>query len=81
MFLSRGGGCESRDIAVDEIDLSVADNTSTLWAQFAKTGNPSVEGMAEWPTYTEQNNQYLDIGAILEVKAGIESAYVTPPGN
>ena len=81
LFLSRGGGCESREIAVDEIDLSVADNTSTLWAQFAKTGNPSVEGMAEWPTYTEQNNQYLDIGATLEAKAGIENAYVTPPGN
>jgi para-nitrobenzyl esterase len=50
----------------------------TLWAQFARTGNPSVEGLISWPAYTEENDRYLDIGASLEVRKGIRSAYRAP---
>lgn len=78
LFLSRGGGCESREPLTDVLDLQVADNAASLWAQFAKTGNPSVAGLVEWGAYTEQNNRYLDIGLKLEVKNGIENAYVAP---
>lgn len=80
LFLSAGGRCESRTPQVDDIDMRVADQASTLWAQFAKTGNPSVSGLVQWEAFSEQNNRYLDIGDPLTMKSGIESAY-TPPAQ
>lgn len=52
-----------------------------MWSQFARTGNPSVQGLIEWPAYTEDNGTFLDIGGALEVETGIENSYVQPPGR
>ena len=81
LFLARGGGCSQSVPETDELDMSAADYASTLWAQFAGTGDPSVEGLIEWPTYTEENNRYLDIGGTPVAKTGIQDAYVAPPGG
>ena len=59
--------------------MKVADQAATVWAQFAKTGNPSVPGLIDWPAYTEENNAYLDIGSPLEAKTGIQASYTAPP--
>jgi para-nitrobenzyl esterase len=77
--LARGGGCSVRLPEHDDQDMTVADQASTIWAQFAKTGNPSVPGLIDWPAYTEANNAYLDIGTPLAAKTGIQSAYTPPP--
>ncbi len=77
--LARGGGCTSAVPANDEADLKVASEAATVWAQFAKTGNPSVPGLIEWPAYTEANNSYLDIGNPLAAKTGIQASFVAPP--
>jgi len=77
--LARGGGCTSAVPASDEKDLKVASNAATVWAQFAKTGNPSVPGLIDWPAYTEQANNYLDIGNPLTAKTNIQASYVAPP--
>jgi len=79
LFLARGGGCSPATPETDELDYEVAENAATVWAQFAKTGDPSVEGLVDWPAYTEENNRYVDIGGTFEVKTGIEDAYVAPP--
>jgi para-nitrobenzyl esterase len=79
--LARGGGCTSRLSEHDDQDMKVADEASKVWASFADDGNPSVEGLIEWPQYTEENNVYLDIGTPLQVKDGIENAYIAPPEN
>ena len=50
-----------------------------IWSAFAKTGNPSVSGLIEWPAYTQQNDQYLRIGQTLEVKKGVTASFVAPP--
>ncbi len=78
-FLAAGGGCSSIVPEHDEVDMTVASQAATIWAQFANTGDPSVEGLIEWPEYTEENNRYLDIGAPLEAKTGIQDSYVAPP--
>ncbi len=78
-FLARGGGCSVRVPEHDEQDMKLAEQAATIWAQFAKTGNPSVEGLIEWPTYTEANNRYLDIGYPLTAKTGIQDSYTAPP--
>ena len=78
-FLARSGGCSVRLPEHDEEDMRVAEQAATVWAQFALTGNPSVEGLVEWPAYTEENNNYLDIGAPLKAKANIQDSYTAPP--
>lgn len=79
LFLSQGGGCEGDDPGSDDMDLVVADQTMQLWASFARDGDPSVEGLVDWPAYTEDNDRYLDIGYELEMRQGIRDAYVAPP--
>jgi para-nitrobenzyl esterase len=79
--LARGGGCSVGLPAHDDQDMKVADQAATLWAQFAKTGNPSVQGLVEWPAYTSENKAYLSLGTPLEAKTGIESSYVAPPAR
>ena len=81
LALSRGGGCTTRDAGPDQTDQVVADNAMRMWSTFAKTGNPSVKGLIEWPAYTEKNDQYLRIGATLEVKKGIKESFVAPPSR
>jgi para-nitrobenzyl esterase len=79
LYLSRGGGCTTRDPGPDQTDHVVAENTMQIWSAFAKTGNPSVKGLIEWPAYTEQNDQYLRIGQTLAIKKGVKESFVEPP--
>lgn len=41
--------------------------------------SPLAEGLVESPPYTDQAPRYLDVGRTLEVRTGIEDAYVPPP--
>jgi para-nitrobenzyl esterase len=68
----------STDPMLGPEDDQTALNTVRLWAQFAETGNPSVAGLIDWPAYTPEGDQYLDIAAELEVKTGVANAGVTP---
>lgn len=36
---------------VDPQDIAISEKMAASWAQFAKTGNPNVEGQANWPIY------------------------------
>jgi carboxylesterase type B len=42
----------------------------TMWARFARTGNPNVKGLVNWPAYEAASDQYLYITEALEVKTG-----------
>jgi para-nitrobenzyl esterase len=81
LYLAGGGGCSNKTPVTDESDTKVADDAATVWAQFAKTGNPSVAGLIDWPAYTEQNNNYLDIGAPLTAKTNVQASFKAPPKN
>jgi para-nitrobenzyl esterase len=81
LYLSAGGGCTTREPGPDQLDHDVAENMMRIWAAFAKTGDPSVKGLIEWPAFTQQEDQYLHIGQKLQVKKGIKSSYVAPPGR
>jgi para-nitrobenzyl esterase len=54
--------------ALDDGDRKVADNIETIWTTFAKTGNPSVKGLIDWPAWESQSDQYLLITDPLQVK-------------
>lgn len=79
-FLAPGGGCSPDiDPGPDEMDHVVAENTMSLWSEFAATGDPSVKGLVVWPPYEAETDFYLDIGYEVEVKSGVKESAVTPP--
>ena len=39
-----------------------ADIMSTVWAQFAHTGNPHCDGLPDWHPYTKENGELLEFG-------------------
>ncbi|MEH6567409.1 MAG: carboxylesterase family protein, partial [Halopseudomonas sp.] len=42
-------------------DVAIADQTMTMWTNFAKTGNPSTEQL-DWPAFTLDNDTFVEIG-------------------
>jgi len=42
-----------------DIDVQLADQMSTYWVNFSKTGNPNGNNLPEWPSYTLQNDKVL----------------------
>ena len=63
-------GAKSADPGLTDAERKVSEVMMTIWTQFAKTGNPSVEGMVTWPAYEEATDQYLYFAEYLEVKSG-----------
>ena len=57
--------------AMCDVDVKVSEDMVAMWIQFAKTGDPSVEGLIEWPAYEADTDQYLEIGDPLQVKTGL----------
>ena len=55
-------------------DEAVADTTMTVWTNFAKTGDPSVDDF-KWPNYTRANDTYVELGKTLEIKTGLADAF------
>jgi para-nitrobenzyl esterase len=52
------------------VDGKVSEAMMRMWVQFAKTGNPSVKGLIDWPAYDTASDQYLYITETLQVKSG-----------
>jgi para-nitrobenzyl esterase len=53
-----------------DADRNVAEAMMKMWAHFAKTGNPSVKGLIDWPSYEADSDRYLYIAEPLQVKTG-----------
>ena len=49
-------------------DQALSDAMTRYWVQFAKTGDPNVEGLPVWPVYEPETDQHLELGD--EIKAG-----------
>ena len=43
------------------VDPVLADKISSMWINFAKTGNPSIDGF-EWSEYTLENRETMVVG-------------------
>jgi para-nitrobenzyl esterase len=46
-----------------DADRRASELMSTYWTNFAKYGNPNGEGVPEWPTFTEENQQSMILTA------------------
>lgn len=58
------------DPGVNDVDKKVSMEMMRMWAQFAKTGEPNVDRLIEWPVYEPSTDLYLYISDPLEVKSG-----------
>jgi para-nitrobenzyl esterase len=67
---SRPAGAKSMDPGFTDVDKKVSEAMMTMFAQFARTGNPSVKGLVDWPAYNSATDQYLYISDPLQAKSG-----------
>ncbi len=63
-------GVKSPIPEISNSDRAVAENMQTIWTQFARTGNPSVKGLIEWPAWERKTDKYLLITDPLQIKQG-----------
>jgi para-nitrobenzyl esterase len=63
-------GAKSPVPVISNSDRKVSEAMMTIWTQFARTGNPSVTGLVEWPAWNKASDQYLYITEPLQVKSG-----------
>lgn len=51
--------------AGDEVDKNLAHAMIAYWVQFAKTGDPNVEGLPDWPAYETKTDQHLVLDEVI----------------
>lgn len=73
VFGNLGGGSRywfaNRDY--DDTDRQLSDVMSAYWINFAATGDPNGEGLPEWPAYTREAEQALELGDTVQVRQGV----------
>lgn len=57
-------------------DYAFADLMMTIWTNFAKTGNPSVAEVIDWPAYRSSAPATAVLGPQLSIRQGIRSEQV-----
>ena len=68
--LAKPSGAKSPDPGLTHADRRVSELMMTMWTSFARTGNPSIEGVIDWPTWDEATDRYLYITEKPEVRSG-----------
>jgi para-nitrobenzyl esterase len=63
-------GAKSPIPEISNSDRTVAENMQTIWTHFARTGNPSIKGLIEWPAWEHTTDKYLLITDPLQIKQG-----------
>jgi len=63
-------GAKNINPGITEADKELALNLKKIWARFAATGHPSIEGVVDWKPYKPDSEYYLEIDLPLEVKTG-----------
>jgi para-nitrobenzyl esterase len=69
-FMYRSGGAKSDMPVITDVERKVSEEMMQMWTTFARTGNPSVPGLIDWPAYEEATDTYLYIADPLQVKNG-----------
>jgi para-nitrobenzyl esterase len=58
---------------VTEADFTVSTSMMRMWTQFARAGDPNVQGLITWPAYDTTTDEYLYIADPLQVKTGFSA--------
>ena len=73
----QSGAKDPNDPGLTEADERVSEAMMNAWTQFARTGDPNVEGMIQWPAYDKKGDPYMYFADPLEIKAGFSK--IKPP--
>ena len=66
----QSGAKDPNDPGLTEADRRVSEAMMNMWTRFARTGDPNVEGMIQWPVYNKVEDKYMYIADPLEIKTG-----------
>jgi para-nitrobenzyl esterase len=69
-WIAKSAGAKNNDPGLDNLDNETSKIVMQLWTNFAKTGNPSIPGIIDWPAWDEEKDQYLYITEKPEVRSG-----------
>jgi para-nitrobenzyl esterase len=69
-MLAQQVGAKTANPDLGAIDRNVSEAMMGLWASFAKTGKPRAQEVPDWPEYSANTDQYLNICDGCEVRAG-----------
>ncbi|MEL6858009.1 MAG: carboxylesterase family protein [Pseudomonadota bacterium] len=56
-----------------EEDEVLTEAMGKYWSNFAKTGNPNGEGLAQWPAYDPASDLWMTFNPSIEVQAGVRA--------
>jgi para-nitrobenzyl esterase len=65
-----GTPLKTRDPGLNAADKYVSESMMKMWAKFAKTGDPNIKGLIDWPVYKNSEDQYLYIDKTLQINRG-----------
>ena len=51
-----------------DADREFSDTMASIWTQFAKTGNPNGENLPRWTPYSSSQENYLELGPIIQLQ-------------
>jgi para-nitrobenzyl esterase len=63
-------GAKSPVPTISSTDRKISEAMINIWTQFARTGNPNVKELIEWPAWDKAGDHYLYINDSLQVKSG-----------
>jgi para-nitrobenzyl esterase len=63
-------GAKSVNPGLTDADRKVAEMTMNIWTQYAKKGDPSVDGLVNWPSWDSATDRYLFLDENPVVKTG-----------
>jgi para-nitrobenzyl esterase len=63
-------GAKSNAPKISDVDTKVSEMMMKLWSQFARTGDPNVEGLIEWPVWEPSSDKYIYVKDNLQMKTG-----------
>jgi para-nitrobenzyl esterase len=70
MVIAGPSGAKQSNPGITDEDRKVSRAMMSIWTQFARTGNPDIQGLVAWPTWEESTDRYLYITESPQVKSG-----------
>ncbi|MFC1494698.1 carboxylesterase/lipase family protein [Thermodesulfobacteriota bacterium] len=75
------GAKDPNDPGLTEADRRVSETMMKMWAQFARTGDPNVEDVVQWPAYRSEDDKYMYLADPPEIKTGFSKIKPPTPMN
>ncbi len=57
--------------AYDETDRDLSNTLASYWVNLAATGDPNGPGLPEWPAFTRDADEALEISDTIQVRRGV----------